>query len=110
MVVRHEREEVERLRRAATDEHLAWLGAVDQARDLLARRLEGAGRLPAQLVPLIDAGILVRVDLPQALDHHLRFLTRRSAVEVDERLPVHLALEHGEVAADLVEVERHRRR
>jgi hypothetical protein len=91
------RDEVERLGRAAAEDYLSRLCGVDELGDFRARALEDFGRLLTQRVPLLDARVLVRVQLAQPLNHLSRLLARGRVVEVDERLSINLPLEYGEV-------------
>ena len=70
------------------------------ARDLLARAFVGVGRARGQRVRgAVDVGVLVLVEVREAIDHRLRLLRRRGVVEPDERPPVDPFLQDREVAA-----------
>jgi hypothetical protein len=58
----------------------------------------------------MDIGILVLVEMSEAIDHRLRLLGGGGIVEPDQRLSVHLFLEKGEIPLDGMRVERTRRR
>ena len=105
------RHQVDRVGRAAGEDHFAVLARVDEALDLAARFLVFEGRRLRQVVDAaIDIGVLRRLVADEAVDHLARHLARRRIVEIDERLAVDLELEDREVGADALDVVRRRRR
>src|SRR5262245_51350892 len=44
--------------------------------------------------------VVALVVIAHRLDDHTRLLARRGVVEVDQRMPVHLLIENGEVSAE----------
>jgi hypothetical protein len=91
--------QVDALRRAAGEDHLAAVGRVDEAGDLLPRALEGRGGFLAQRVhPAVNVGIVAPVVVVHGLDHRHRLLAARRIVQVDQRRAAgHRALEDGEI-------------
>ncbi len=76
---------------------------VEEAPHLLARGLVGVGRARRQRVGgAVDVGVLVLVEMREAVDHRLRLLRRRGVVEPDQRLAVDLLLQDREVAPDRI--------
>ena len=99
-------DEVDRLRRAAGEDHLARGGRIDE----LARRLACAlVRLGRPLREQIDAAVHVRVrglvEVADRVQHLARLLRAGRRVEIRERLSVDLLLEDREVGAQLLRVE-----
>ena len=61
-------------------------GGADEAPHRLARALVGVGRARRQLVRgAVDVGVLVLVEVRQAVDDRLRLLRRGRVVEPDQR-------------------------
>ena len=100
------RHEVERLGRAAGEDHLALGRRVHEARNLPARRLVARRRALREPVDAaVDVGVRVLVELAHRVEHLPRLLRRRGRVEERDRLPVHELVEHREVRAKAVRVE-----
>src|SRR5262249_41750130 len=88
------RDQVDRLRRAAQEDDLAWGRGVQEAAHLLARGLVGIGGPPGERVRrAVDVRVLVLVEMLQTIDDRLGLLGRRAVVEPDQRAAVHLLLE-----------------
>ena len=67
-----------------------------------------AGHFRQGMGAAMDVGVLLLVVARHAVDHGLRLLRGGGAVEPDQRLAVHLALQDGEVAADGFDIEHGR--
>jgi hypothetical protein len=68
--------------------------------------LVGLGRPRRQLVcGAVDIGVLVAVELGQALDDRIRLLGRGGIIEPDQRPAVDPLVQDGEVAADRPDIE-----
>ena len=103
------RHEVDPLGGAAHEDDLAVLPRADEAADLAARALVLLRRGLAQGVDAaVDVGVEGGVVAGERVDHGLRLLRRSRVVEIDERPPVHLLLQDGEVGADALHVEHGR--
>jgi hypothetical protein len=95
------RHQVDRLRGAAQQDHLAPRGGAQEAPDRVARVLVGLGRERREAVhAAVDVRVVALVHPALGVDHGLRLLGARRRVEVDERVPVHGLLQHRELAAD----------
>ena len=100
------RDEVDRLGRAAHEDHLARRAGVHEATQLLAGAFEQVGRLLAQRVhAAMHVGVGRLVVVGHGVDHALRALARGGVVEVAERLAVHAHREHRELTPDRRDVE-----
>ena len=53
----------------------------------------------------MDVGVLLLVEMAEAIDHRLRLLSGCRIVEPDQRLAMHLRLQDREVALDRVRIE-----
>ena len=100
-------DEVDRLGRAAGEDHLAGRRGVHERASLLACALVARGRALRQRV---DAAVHVRVrglvELADRVEHLPRLLRAGRGIEVRERLPVDLLLEDRKVGAELLRIER----
>ena len=100
-------DEVERLRRAPREDHLALGRRVDEARNLRPSRLVARGR---PLGESVDAAVHVRVRVLVEVAHRIEdlpwLLRRRRRVEERDRLAVHELVEDREIRPQTVRVER----
>jgi hypothetical protein len=98
--------QVDRLGGAAGEDHLAGRDA-DEARHRRPRPLVGRGR---PLAEGVDAAVDVRrvalVEAGHRLDHRPGLLGRGRVVQVDQRVPVDLLVETGELGPHGLDVER----
>ena len=100
------RDEVQRLGRAAREDHLAARRRVDVRAHLLARALVAGGRaLGKRVDAAVDVRVAVLVELPHRVEHLPRLLGRRRRVEIGDRLAVHELVEDGEIGAELLRIE-----
>ena len=100
-------DEVDRLRRAAREDHLALGRRVDEGGDRAAGALVALGRALGEPVDAaMDVRVLVLVERAHPVEHLAWLLGRRGRVEVRERLPVDELLEEREVGAQRGGVER----
>ena len=91
---------------AVGKDDLATRTRVNESAHALTRRLVARGRAFAQEMDApMDVGVLVLVDVADGVDDVARLLRRRRVVEIDQRLPVDLAPEDGEVPAHASHVE-----
>src|SRR5262249_13434444 len=73
---------------------------------LLAGSLVGLRRGFAQRVDsTMDVGVLSRVVMADRIDYDLRLLCRGRIIEVDKRLPLHVAFEDRKVFSDALHVK-----
>ena len=85
---------------ALDEHHLFRRDGVDKARRLFPHRFHLLSRLSAQGVnAAMHRGIAVAIEIQLAVDHHLRFLRAGGAVEIGQRLAVHLTRQQREIAA-----------
>jgi hypothetical protein len=102
-------DQVDRLGGVADEHDLARLASAQEARDALACGFVALRRERRELVhAAMDVRVRVARELRHRVDHRARLLGARARVEIGEALPVRGALEHGEVAANLRDVERGR--
>ena len=100
------RDEVDRLGRAAREDHLALGRRVDERGDRAAGALVALGGALGQPVDAaVDVRVLVLVERAHPVEHLARLLGRRRRVEVRERLPADELLEEREVRAKRCGVE-----
>ena len=100
------RDEVERFRRVAHEDHLAHVGRVQQGAHLLAGAFEtGGGALAEDVHRPVDVRVRGLVERRHRVEHLARLLRAVRRVEVRERLAVDLLLEDGEVRAQSAGVE-----
>ena len=98
--------EVDRIGRAAGEDHFAIFARVDEALQLAARFLVFGGRGFGQIVhTAIDVGMLRGLVAHQTVDHRLRHLAGCRVVEIDQRLAADLELEDRKIGADALNVE-----
>ena len=91
---------------AAGEHDVLGTGRAEEPREVRARALEQLGRLLAQHVEAtMGVRVVVRVEVGLRVDHLLRLLGRRGAVQVDHRPIAHRAREDREVLADLLDVQ-----
>ena len=94
------RDEVDRLGRAAREDHLALGRRVEEGSDRAAGALVALRRALGQPVDAaMDVRVLVLVERAHPVEHLARLLRRRRRVEIRERLAVDLLLEEREVRA-----------
>jgi hypothetical protein len=99
-------DEVDALRAPLRQDHLPALRRVDEALQGDARPLVGARRaLAEQVRGPVDVRVVGAVERVQRVDDLPRLLRRVRVVEVDERLPVHLLVQDGEVGPYRSDVE-----
>ena len=80
------RDQVDGLGRAAHEDDLVCRRRVEERAHLVARSLVGVGRARGERVRgAMDVGVLVRVEVREAVDHRLRLLRRGGVVEPDQR-------------------------
>src|ERR671934_1396458 len=53
----------------------------------------------------VDVGVVLAVVLVDGAQHRLRLLGRRGIVQINQRLPIHLLVEDGEVTTYLLDIE-----
>ena len=100
-------DEVDRLGPALGEDDLPFAG-VEEARDRPAGRLIGVGGLVGQgMQAAVDVGVGMLHRPGHRLDHRPRLLGAGGAVQIDQRLAVHLARKDRELGADLFDVEGH---
>ncbi len=100
------RHQVDRLGGAADEHDVLRARRTDEVGDGVARLLVGVGGPGRQFVcGAVDVGVLVRVELHQPVDHHLRLLRGGGVVEPDQRLSVDDLFEDREVRPHRVDVE-----
>ncbi len=103
-------DQIDRLGGAAHEHDLVAGRRVQEAGDGIARRLVGIGGARRQFMRgAVDVGVLVLVEVRNAVDHALRFLGRRGIVQPDQRPPVDALPQNREVAAHGMDVERRMR-
>ncbi len=102
------RYQVHRLGRALGEHDLTRAGGAHQPPHLLAGGLVGLGGLIGQGVhAAMDVGV-GRLHGPlQGLDHRPRLLSRSGAVQVDQRMAVHLALQDRELSPHFLHIKGH---
>ena len=99
------RHEVERFGGVARPDYFLRALRADEARDFGARPFVAVGRLLAERVDApVDVGVVAFVVVHNRLNDLPRLLRGGGVVEIDQRLPVHLAREDGEVRADFLRV------
>src|SRR5262249_41309229 len=100
------RDEVDAFGRAARVNDLMRLGRVDEPLNPDARVFVFARRQLAQIMhAAMDVGVLRGVVVIDRVDHGLRLLRGRGAVQIDQRASVYLLSEDRKIFADLVDVE-----
>src|SRR6185312_2259365 len=100
------RHQVDRLGGAADEHDVLRAGRPDEVGDGVPRLLVGVGGSGRQFVcGPVNVGVLVRVELHQPVDHHLRLLRGGGVVEPDQRLSVDDLFEDREVRPHRVDVE-----
>ena len=91
------------------EDHLV-VPAADEGGDGRAGLLVGVGRLLRQRVhAAVHVAVVLLDELALGVEHLPRLVRRRRVVEVDQRLAVDLARQHGEVLADRLHVVREHR-
>ena len=99
------RHQVDRLRSATREDDFARRRCVDEAAHFLARFLEKIGGFLAQLVhAAMHVGVRIGLVAIDRRDHARGSLRRGGAVEVHQRLAVHLAAQDGEIAPHALRV------
>jgi hypothetical protein len=53
----------------------------------------------------MDVGVVLAVVLVDGAQHRLGLLGRRGIVQINQRLPIHLLVEDGEVTTYLLDIE-----
>ena len=101
------RDQVDRLGRVADEDHLAPVGGAEvvgyrRPRPLISRRRLGRERVRAA----VDVGVAGALVAVNRLDRGQHPLGAGAAVQVGDRLAVHLALESRKGGADLLDRER----
>ncbi len=100
------RHQVDRLGGAANEHDVVRTRRTDELGNGVACLLVGVGGSGRQLVRgAVDVGVLVRVELDQPVDHHLRLLRGGCVVEPDQRLAVDDFFEDREVGPYRIDVE-----
>ena len=100
------RDEVQRLRRAASEHDRAGVRRAEEASELGPGTLERLRRLLTERVdPAVGVRVVVGVEVGDGLDHLTGLLGRGRRVQVDERMSVDHALEDREVPAYPLDVE-----
>ena len=104
------RDQIDRLRGAAGEDHLAVLARADEALHFAARRIEGGSRRLRQVMnAAVDVGVLRRLVAHETVDDRLRHLARGRVVEIHQRLAADFEPEDRKVGADALDGERGRR-
>ena len=100
------RHEVEGFGDAPREHDRLGTRCTEEPREVRARALEQLGGLLAQHVEAaVGVRVVVRVEVGLRVDHLLRLLRRRGAVQVDHGPIAHRAREDREVLADLLDVQ-----
>ncbi len=99
-------EQVDAFGGAAHEHDLVLRARIQEGGHAVACVLKGiAGHFRQRMGAAMDVGVLLRIVARHAVDHGLRLLRGGGAVEPDQRLAVHRALQDGEVAADSFDIE-----
>jgi hypothetical protein len=99
-------DQVDRVGRAAREDHLARFACVHEALHLFPRRLVLGGRLLGKIMyRTVDIRVLARLVAHQPVDHRLRHLARGCVVQEDERLSLHRKLKDREIGADALDIK-----
>ncbi len=100
-------DQVDRLGRVANEDHLAPVGGAEVVGDRRPRSLVGRRRLGRERVrAAVDVGVVGALVAVDRLDRGQHPLGAGAAVQVGDRLAVHLPLEGGKGGADLLDRER----
>ena len=101
------RHEVDALGGATHEDNLLAGGCVDEPLHLFAGFLIGIRRTGGKgMRPAVDVAVISTVVLLDLVDDLVRLLRRGTVVEPDEVVAIHLLIEYGEVALDLLRVQR----
>jgi len=100
------RDEVDRLGGAAHEDDLTCFTSVQECTYLFTGRFEGfRGALRKLVDPAVDVRVVPAVELGHRVDHLLRLLCARGAVQEDEWVAVALLVENREIATNSFDVE-----
>ena len=103
------RDQVHRLGGAAREHDLGGVGGAEKATHGVAHALEPLRGGDAERVHgAVDVGGVTRVDAAHGLQHGVRLLRGRGAVEVDQRMAVHALRQRRELRAHPRHVDRER--
>ena len=100
------RDEVDGLGDAAREDDLALRRGMQKVLHFHTGIFIGLRRFLTQVVGTpVNVGIFFRVVAMHCINHHLRFLARGGIVQVDQRFPMHLSLQDGEVFTNIPDIE-----
>ena len=98
--------QVDALSRAAREDDLLWFGGIDETLDLDASAFILARRELAEIIhAAMDVRVLLCIVALESINHDLRFLRCRRAVEINKRQPVDFLVEDREVLTYAVDIE-----
>jgi len=81
------------------------LGA-DEFLDFFPRTFKSiSGSLAQGVDPPMDIGVILTVDIGQSVDDRVGFLSRGGVVEIDQRVPVDLLFQNGEIPDRFIQVK-----
>ena len=99
------RDQVDGLGRAAHKDDLALVGGIQKALHRAPRRFVLLGRVLGEIVhAAMNVGVVALVVMRDGVDHRPRLLRGRGVVEVHQRMPVHLLLQNGKIAANRLDI------
>ena len=98
-------DQVDRFRGSAGKDHTVGIGCMDELCHLGSNRLIANRRSLAEGMDTpVHIGTVLLIEGLHRLQHLGRFLSRGSAVEIDQRIPMDLLLQTGESSPDLIQV------
>jgi hypothetical protein len=100
-------DEINAFGRSAGKDDLSAGTGIEKPGDLLPRLVVGdCGPLAQVVDPAVDVGVFRGIESGERVDDHLRLLTGRRIIEVDEGLSPDPLAEDGEILPDAGDIER----